>query len=161
MKPRIRNSAVALAAGVAIFALPTAANAAVTPAINATQLTLTSDGASDNITLGVAGVNISHNLPIVAGSIDNNTDFDPGPADVKVPNNGTFTLVVDGGDGNDNINVSAPTFLAGSTPSSTAAAATTSSSARCSSISSTAARATTASRPSAATRTSSAATATT
>ena len=130
------------------------------PAINATQLTLTSDGAGDNITLGVTGANISHNLPIVAGSIDNNTDFDPGPADVKVPNNGTFTLVVEGGDGNDNINVSAPTF-AGAPRSSTAAAATTSSSARRWSTRSTAARATTGSPASAAASRSSAATATT
>ena len=110
MKPRIRNSAVALAAGVAIFAVPTAANAAVTPSITGTQLTLTGDGAGDNITLGVNGVNISHNLPIVAGSIDNNTDFDPGAADVKAPNDGTISLSVDGGDGNDNVNVSAPSF---------------------------------------------------
>jgi Ca2+-binding RTX toxin-like protein len=110
MKPRIRNSAAVLAAGVAIFALPTAANAAVTVQADATNLTLTSDAASDNITLGVTGANINHNLPAASGDFASNQDFDPGPGTLNLPSNGTVNLTVDGGDGNDNINVSAPSF---------------------------------------------------
>ena len=110
MKPRIRNSAVALAAGVAIFALPNAANAAVTVQADATNLTLTSDAASDNITLGVAGANITHNLPTAAGALENNTDFDPGPGTLNLPSNASVNLTIEAGDGNDNVNVSAPSF---------------------------------------------------
>ena len=112
MKPRIRTTsvAVALAAGAAIFAVPSAANAAVTPAVAGNQLTLTSDGASDNITLGVTAGNISHNLPIAAGGIDSAIDFDPGPGVVTLLSDGSVTLAINAGDGNDNVNVSAPTF---------------------------------------------------
>jgi Ca2+-binding RTX toxin-like protein len=101
---------VAIAAGVAAFALPSAANAAVTVQADATNLTLTSDGGSDNLTLGVAGGNITHNLPTAVGALDNNTDFDPGPGTLNLPANGTVNLTLNAGDGNDNVNVSAPTF---------------------------------------------------
>lgn len=111
MKPRIRTSSVvALAAGVAALAVPAAANAAVTVQADATNLTLTSDAASDNITLGVAGANITHNLPTAAGALENNTDFDPGPGTLNLPSNGTVNLTINAGDGNDNVNVSAPAF---------------------------------------------------
>jgi Ca2+-binding RTX toxin-like protein len=114
MRPNIRTTsprlaAVAAAAGIMAFAVPSAASAAVTPSVNGNELTLTSDAASDNITLTVAGGNIAHNLPI-AGGIANNTDFDPGPGTINLPSNGTVSLVVNAGAGNDNVNVSAPTF---------------------------------------------------
>src|SRR4051794_28783257 len=97
MKPRIRRSVprpavVALTAGIAIFAVPAAANAAVTSTFANGTLTVTSDDASDTITLGVAGANIT------APGVNN------------VPNDGSVNLVVNGGGGNDNINVSAPSF---------------------------------------------------
>jgi len=107
MKPKtITTLTLALAA----LAVPATANAAVTVEANATNLKLTSDAAGDNITLGVAGGNITHNLPATAGTFENNQDFDPGPGVLNLPSNGTVNLTVDGGDGNDNINVSAPTF---------------------------------------------------
>lgn len=111
MKQRIRTSSVvAIAVGVAAFALPSAANAAVTVQADATNLTLTSDGGSDNLTLGVAGGSITHNLPTAAGALESNTDFDPGPGTLNLPANGTVNLTLNAGDGNDNVNVSAPTF---------------------------------------------------
>jgi Ca2+-binding RTX toxin-like protein len=118
MKPRIRTTspriaAVAIAAGVAAFALPTAANAAVTPTVTGgTALTLASDAASDNITLTVNGAGlITHNLPSGgANVVEDSTDFDAAPGKQQLPSNGSVTLTVNGGDGNDNINVQAPSF---------------------------------------------------
>jgi Ca2+-binding RTX toxin-like protein len=119
MKPRIRTTppriaALALAAGVAALALPGAANAAVTPEFANGTLTINSDNASDNITLTVNGAGlITHNFPVTGQAgvgIEDNTDFDPGAGKVTVPSNGTANLVVNGGGGNDNINVQAPSF---------------------------------------------------
>ncbi|MDA0165274.1 hypothetical protein OM076_33710 [Solirubrobacter ginsenosidimutans] len=119
MKPRIRTTppriaALALAAGVAALALPGAASAAVTPQFANGTLTIDSDNASDNITLTVNGAGlITHNFPVtgqVGVGIEDNTDFDPGAGKVTVPSNGTANLVVNGGGGNDNINVQAPSF---------------------------------------------------
>ena len=83
MKPRIRTAprriaVLAIAAGVPIIALPAAANAAVTPAVNGTTLTLTGDAAAENITLGVdaAGL-ITHSLGTGANGLASTTDFDP------------------------------------------------------------------------------------
>ena len=97
MKPRIRTvppriATLAIAAGVAAFALPGVANAAVTSTFDNGTLTVTSDDAGDTITLGVAGGNIT------APGVNN------------VPNDGSVNLVVNGGGGNDNINASAPSF---------------------------------------------------
>jgi Ca2+-binding RTX toxin-like protein len=101
MKPRIRRSVprpavVALAAGVAIFAVPAAANATVTSTFVNGTLTVTSDDAADNITLGVAGGNITG-----ATGVNN------------APSDGTVNLVVNAGGGNDTVNIAAPS-LAGS-----------------------------------------------
>src|SRR4051812_20063131 len=97
MKPRIRTAparvtTLAIAGAAAFAVLPGVANAAVTSTFANGTLTVTSDGASDTITLGVAGANIT------------------APGVSNVPNDGTVNLVVDAGGGNDNINVSAPSF---------------------------------------------------
>src|SRR4051794_23633773 len=42
--------------------------------------------------------------------MEDNTDFDPGPGKLTLPSDGSVALVVDAGAGNDNINVSAPSF---------------------------------------------------
>jgi Ca2+-binding RTX toxin-like protein len=83
----------AIAAGVAALALPGAANAAVTSTFANGTLTVNSDDASDNITLGVAG-------GLITGA----------PGVNNAPSDGSVNLVVNGGGGNDNINVSAPSF---------------------------------------------------
>ncbi|HEY6891875.1 MAG TPA: calcium-binding protein, partial [Solirubrobacter sp.] len=105
-----RVAALALAAGVAALALPGAASAAVTPQFSNGTLTLNGNEAADTITLTVSGGNIAHNFPTAPGALENSTDFDPGPGITTVPSNGTVNLVVNGGAGNDNINVAAPAF---------------------------------------------------
>ena len=58
MQPRILLPLAALGL---VFAAPAAANAAVTPAVNGTTLTLTGDDTSENFTLGVdAAGNLTH-----------------------------------------------------------------------------------------------------
>jgi Ca2+-binding RTX toxin-like protein len=91
MKPSIPRTIVV--ATVALFALPAAANAAVTSTFANGTLTVTSDDASDNITLGVAN-----------GLITGATGV------ANAPSDGSVNLVVNAGGGNDNINVSAPSF---------------------------------------------------
>ena len=60
MQPRILLPLAALGL---VFAAPAAANAAVTPAINGTTLTLTGDDTSENFTLGVdAAGNLTHSF---------------------------------------------------------------------------------------------------
>ncbi len=117
MKPRIRTApprvaALAIAAGVAAFALPAAANAAVTPSVTGTTLTLTGDATPENITLGVdaAGL-ITHSFG-TAGGLASATDFDPTAGVKTLPADGTITVVVNAGGGNDNINFSAPKLAA-------------------------------------------------
>jgi Ca2+-binding RTX toxin-like protein len=97
MKPRFRTvpprvATLAIAAGVAAFALPGVADAAVTSTFEGGKLTVTSDDAADTITLGVA------NGQITAPGVNN------------VPNDGSVSLVVNANGGNDTINASAPSF---------------------------------------------------
>jgi Ca2+-binding RTX toxin-like protein len=116
MKPRIRTvsprvPALAIA-GVAAFALlPGVANATVTPQFANNTLTLTGDAAADNLVLGVSGGNLTHNFaPLVAAGqagFESNTDFDPSANKLEVPT--TANLVVDGGAGNDTLNLVAAT----------------------------------------------------
>src|SRR5262249_43583360 len=83
---------------------------AVTPTVAGTQLTLSGDNAGDTITLGTnaAGL-LTHNLPI-AGGLADSTDFNTDPAvATTLPANGTITVLVEAGAGNDNVNLSAAT----------------------------------------------------
>jgi Ca2+-binding RTX toxin-like protein len=114
---RGRLASLAVMAGVAALAVPAAANAAVTSTLNnATTVTLAGDGAADNITLtngGGATPLLQHNLPIGANGIDSATDFDPAPGvTTTLPANGTITVNVNGGGGNDTVNLSAASVAA-------------------------------------------------
>ena len=105
MQPRILLPLAAL--GLVLVA-PSAASAAVTPAINGNTLTLTGDDTSENYTLGVdANGNLTHTFGQVNG-LANNTDFNTDPnATTTLPSNGSITVVLDARGGNDNINLSA------------------------------------------------------
>ena len=96
--------AAALAAGfAAVTALP--AQAAVTSAsINDLTATLNLDGANDNVTVSVSGGLLVHGQ--TTGGLNSGADWDSGtPGDQTVPADGTRTVIVNGGDGNDAITV--------------------------------------------------------
>jgi Ca2+-binding RTX toxin-like protein len=118
MKPRFRTvpprvTTLAIAGAAAFAFLPGVADAAVTPQFANNTLTLTGDAAADNITLGVSNGNLTHNFtPLVAAGqagFESTTDFDPGAGKLEVPT--TAKLVVDGGAGNDTINLLAATAV--------------------------------------------------
>ena len=90
-------------AGFGATAVP--AGAAVTSAsINGTTATLNLDGADDNETVSVSGALLVHTG--TGGGLNSSSDWDSAtPGDQTVPANGTFTVVVNGGDGNDSITV--------------------------------------------------------
>jgi Ca2+-binding RTX toxin-like protein len=101
-------------AGLAATALP--AHAAVSSAtIVGHTATLNLDGADDNVTVSVAGGLLVHGQ--TTGGLNSSSDWDSATAgDQTVPADGTFTLVVNGGDGNDAITVLAKnTEIAGAT----------------------------------------------
>jgi Ca2+-binding RTX toxin-like protein len=103
---RGRLASLAVMAGVAALAVPAAANATVTTTINANAVTLTGDAAADNIVLtqNAAGL-LTHN--IIGGGLNSSTDFDPvTPLDQTVQA-ANATVTVNGGGGNDTINLSA------------------------------------------------------
>jgi len=116
MKPRIRTvpprvATLAIAAGVAAFAFPAAANATVTPQIDGTGkiLTLTGDDTAETITLGVdAANNLTHNFG-AANGLSGATDFNPDPAvTTTLPSDGSVQVILNAAGGNDNINFTAP-----------------------------------------------------
>jgi Ca2+-binding RTX toxin-like protein len=107
---RIRAAVAATAASAFAFAaLPGAADAAITPTFDggAKVATLTSDDSGDVITLLVDGNgNISHRIGAGAAAVTSD-DWDPvagGPQ--QIPNDGSFTITVNGGGGDDAINTS-------------------------------------------------------
>ena len=90
-------------AGFGATAVP--AGAAVSSAsINGTTATLNLDGADDNETVSVSGGLLVHTG--TGGGLNSGSDWDSAtPGDQTVPANGTFTVVVNGGAGNDSITV--------------------------------------------------------
>jgi Ca2+-binding RTX toxin-like protein len=90
-------------AGFGATAVP--ASAAVGSAsINGTTATLNLDGADDNETVSVSGGLLVHTG--TGGGLNSSSDWDSAtPGDQTVPANGTFTVVVNGGAGNDSITV--------------------------------------------------------
>src|SRR5829696_6355615 len=95
--------AAALAASFAATAAP--AQAAVSSAsINDLTATLNLDGAADNVTVSVAGGLLVHGQ--TTGGLASGKDWDSGmQGDQTVPADGTRTVIVNGGDGNDAITV--------------------------------------------------------
>jgi Ca2+-binding RTX toxin-like protein len=100
----------ATAATVAAFAASaTPASAAASSAtINGTTATLNLDAANDNETVSVANGLVVHSA--VGGGLNSSSDWDSTePGDQTVPADGTFTIVVNGGEGNDSLTVLAKT----------------------------------------------------
>jgi Ca2+-binding RTX toxin-like protein len=97
----------ALAAGLGATALP--AQAAVSSAsIDELTATLNLDGASDNVTVSVSGGLLVHGQ--TSGGLASGSDWDSATdGDQTVPADGTRTVIVNGGDGNDAITVVAKT----------------------------------------------------
>jgi len=97
----------ALAASFAATAVP--AQAAVSSAsINDLTATLNLDGADDNVTVSVAGGLLVHGQ--TTGGLASGSDWDSAEdGDQTVAADGTFTVVVNGGEGNDSITVLAKT----------------------------------------------------
>src|SRR5438067_6921482 len=95
--------AAALVAGFGATAVP--ASAAVSSAsISGTTATLNLDGADDNVTVSVSGGLLVHGQ--TSGGLNSGSDWDSAtPGDQTVPADGTFGVVVNGGDGNDAITV--------------------------------------------------------
>jgi Ca2+-binding RTX toxin-like protein len=81
------------------------AGAAVNSAsINGTIATVNLDGADNNETVSVSGGLLVHTG--TGGGLNSSSDWDSAtPGDQTVPANGTFTIVVNGGAGNDSITV--------------------------------------------------------
>ncbi|HKH31166.1 MAG TPA: hypothetical protein VKA45_08950, partial [Gaiellaceae bacterium] len=93
----------ALAASFAATAVP--AQAAVSSAsINDLTATLNLDGAADNVTVSVSGGLLVHGQ--TTGGLASGKDWDSGTDDDQtVPADGTRTVIVNGGDGNDAVTV--------------------------------------------------------
>jgi Ca2+-binding RTX toxin-like protein len=85
------------------------ARAAVTAQFANNTLTLTGDDSAETLTLGVSGPSVTHNLA-GQGGFESSTDFDPGPAQVQIPSDGSVNLALHLGGGSDNVNVSVPAF---------------------------------------------------
>jgi Ca2+-binding RTX toxin-like protein len=92
-----------LAATVAATALP--AQAAVSSAsINGQVATLNLDDANDNVTVSVSGGLLVHGQ--TTGGLNSGSDWDSAaPGDQTVPADGTRTVIVNGGGGNDSLTV--------------------------------------------------------
>ena len=97
----------ALAASFAATAIP--AEAAVSSAsLDETTATLNLDGADDNVTVSVAGGLLVHNQP--PNGLNSGSDWDSTEeGDQTAAADGLFTVIVNGGDGNDSITVLAKT----------------------------------------------------
>jgi Ca2+-binding RTX toxin-like protein len=95
--------AVALAAGFAVTAVP--AQAAVSSAsINDLTATLNLDGADDDVTVSASGGLLVHEQ--FTGGLNSRADWDSTTdGDQTVPADGTFVVIVNGGDGNDSLTV--------------------------------------------------------
>jgi RTX calcium-binding nonapeptide repeat (4 copies) len=95
----------ALAALATCFASAAPADASVGSAsIHGTTATLNLDAANDDETISVSGGLVVHSG--TGGGLDSSSDWDSAtPGDQTVPADGSFEVVVDGGDGDDSITV--------------------------------------------------------
>ena len=93
----------ALAASFAATAVPADAAVGSASVVDLTA-TLNLDGADDNVTVSVAGGLLVHGQ--TTGGLSSGRDWDSDTeGDQTVPADGTFTVIVNGGDGNDSITV--------------------------------------------------------
>jgi Ca2+-binding RTX toxin-like protein len=100
----------AFAAALAAFTINAdpAHAAASSASIDGTTATLNLDGANDTETVSVSGGLLVHTA--TGGSLNSTSDWDSAtPGDQTVPADGTFTIVINGGDGNDSLTVLAKT----------------------------------------------------
>jgi Ca2+-binding RTX toxin-like protein len=95
----------ALATALAASFAATPADAAVSSAsIDGPTATLNLDGADDNVTVSVSGGLLVHGQ--TSGGLNSGSDWDSAtPGDQTVPADGTFTVVINGGGGNDSLTV--------------------------------------------------------
>src|SRR5947199_409890 len=116
MKPKTILAALGAAVAASFAATAVPAQAAVSSAsIAGGFATLNLDAADDNVTVSVSGGLLVHGQ--TSGGLNSGSDWDSAtPGDQTVPANGTFGVVVNGGDGNDSL-----TVLAKSTEIDTAA----------------------------------------
>jgi Ca2+-binding RTX toxin-like protein len=95
--------AVALAAGFAVTAAPAQADVS-SASINDLTATLNLDGADDDVTVSVSGGLLVHEQ--FTGGLNSRADWDSTTdGDQTVPADGTFAVIVNGGDGNDSLTV--------------------------------------------------------
>jgi Ca2+-binding RTX toxin-like protein len=95
--------ATAVAASFAATAVPAAAAVSSASIVGQTA-TLNLDGADDNVTVSVSGGLLVHGQ--TTGGLNSGSDWDSATAgDQTVPADGTFVVVVNGGDGNDSLAV--------------------------------------------------------
>ena len=111
-RSRTRLAALAVSAGVAALTVPAAADAAVTAKLDSpTAITLTGDAAADTIVLSDNTGLLTHNQ--TGNGFNSPKDFDNATAgDQTVPADGSVTVTILGGGGNDTINASAATVAA-------------------------------------------------
>src|SRR5262245_6372374 len=104
MRPATILAALAFAlAAFTTHAVPASA-AASSASIDGTTATLNLDGADDTETVSVAGGLLVHTA--TGGGLASSADWDSATAgDQTVPADGTFTVVLNGGDGNDALTV--------------------------------------------------------
>src|SRR5436190_23457657 len=109
MRPKTILAALGVALAASFGAIAAPAGAAVGSAsIVGTTATLNLDGADDNVTVSVSNGQLVHGQ--TTGGLNSGADWDSSTAgDQTVPANGTFNVVVNGGDGNDAIAVLAKT----------------------------------------------------
>jgi Ca2+-binding RTX toxin-like protein len=101
---RITLLAALVTALAATFAATPAGAAVSSASIDGSTATLNLDGADDNVTVSVSGGLLVHGQ--TTGGLNSGSDWDSAtPGNQTVPADGTFGVVVNGGDGNDSITV--------------------------------------------------------
>src|SRR5829696_2555209 len=103
--PTMKRMRILAALGAALFASLAASAAPAQAAVSSASIvggtaTLNLDGADDNVTVSVSGGLLVHGQ--TTGGLKSGSDWDSATAgDQTVPADGTFVVVVNGGDGND------------------------------------------------------------
>ena len=99
----IRRAVVVLVLPAAWLVVPQPAHAAFVPSTSGFTATLTGTSAAESVTIGASGGLLTHNLPL-SGNLISQFDWDPVTAgDQAVSASSSVTLVVNAGDGDDQI----------------------------------------------------------